>query len=172
MREAHSIRHPAAIQAARPIEHAASMGPSGTNIKTINIVIRHEPAANSSFTYNSPITPRFQESIGPTAIAATRGIIIGRKVILKYGGPIETLLSPFEANSRNKGYRVPSRTIAQPMVRKRLLYNKALSLLTGANLKLFFIIGALMANSPSAPPIVTNKINRINNPLSGSVAKV
>ena len=76
-------------------------------------------------------SPRFHANSGPNGIAAISGTNKGPKVRLKNGAPTE-ILSPVRTSSAS-GYSVPMKTVAQAVVRKRLLSTSAPSREIGAN---------------------------------------
>src|SRR5580658_6011583 len=114
-------------------------------------------------------SPRFQDSIGPAAMAISTGTIMGTNVRSKNGGPTDTLAPP--TASRNNGYSVPRNTVAAQAVSRMLFSNSAPSRDTGANRPPPFSAGARIAYNVSEPPMATISSSRMKLPRQGSTAK-
>src|SRR5204863_8715982 len=113
-------------------------------------------------------SPRFQANNGPNGTATIKGINKGAKVRLKNGAPTEILSSV--RTSSASGYRVPMKTVAQAVVRNKLLSTSAPSREIGANSPPCFSAEARQAYSERLPPMKKQRINRMNTPRVGSVA--
>ena len=79
-------------------------------------------------------------------------------------------MSPVTTSSAS-GYSVPMNTVAQAVVRNRLLSTSAPSREIGANSPPCFSAEARHAYSVNPPPIKMQRIKRMNTPRVGSVAK-
>src|SRR6202012_5630427 len=110
----------------------------------------------------------FHASSGPNGTAISSGTNRGAKVRLKKGAPTE-ILSPVITSSAS-GYRVPTNTVAQAVVRNRLLSTSAPSREIGANNPPCFSAEARHAYSVKLPPMKMHRISRIKTPRVGSVA--
>ncbi len=87
---------------------------------------------------------------------------------MKNGAPTE-ILSPVRTSSAS-GYSVPMNTVAQAVVRNRLLSTSAPSREIGANRPPCFSADARQAYSVRLPPMKMQRISRMNTPRVGSVA--
>src|ERR1019366_301284 len=167
-RSANSVATPMPVQTATPSPNTASTGPP--------YVAYSMPSVNTTATANAihnrcnapNRSPRFQDSIGPAAMAISTGTMIGTNVRSKNGGPTETFGPP--TASRNSGYSVPRNTVAAQVASSRLLSSNAPSRDTGANSPPPSSAGALMAYSVSEPPIATSNRIRMKLPRNGSTA--
>ena len=94
---------------------------------------------------------RFQASIGPTAMAMTSGVIRGRKVRLKKGGPTE-IFSPVSPSSAS-GYSVPNSTTPRMVESSRLFATSAPSRLTASNCRPARTVPMRKPKNSRAPPM-------------------
>ncbi len=126
---ANSIHEPIIIQAAAPTPMAGKIPSTPEYMSVIAIAAKATIPANHSVLNALKISPRFQESKGPTTIAPNIGTINGPKVALKYGGPTETF--PASRTSKNNGYKVPRSTVSAATDRNKLFKSRPPSRLMG-----------------------------------------
>ena len=127
------------------------------------------PAIAVSRCTKAPKSARFHDSIGPTAMATTMGVISGKNTELKKGGPTDTL--PISSASAISGYSVPSSTVAAPVAIITLLNSRLPSRDSGANSPPDCMAGARTAYSTKDPPTITSSSSKMNAPRAGSLAK-
>ncbi len=106
--------------------------------------------------------------LGPDVIKNNKGIKNGAKIKLQYGGPTD-IWAPVKV-SRKTGYNVPIRTTA----RKKII-NQLFSKIKNSFekiLQFLFSDGAYLKKINIDEKTITNKNDRINRPLFGSLANV
>src|SRR6201994_4235390 len=151
MRSARSTSAPAITNTASPIASGASDEPPEVHAQRIAIATSAAmPAANSRCAAPSR-SPRFHANSGPNGTAINSGTNNGAKVRLKNGAPTE-ILSPVVTSSAS-GYSVPTNTVAQAVVRNRLLSTSAPSREIGANRPPCFNAEARHAYNVRLPPM-------------------
>ena len=153
---------------ASPIASGANVLPPQVHAHSTAIAISAAMPAAVSRCAAPSRSPRFHASSGPNGIATISGTNSGPKVRLKNGAPTE-ILSPVRTSSAS-GYSVPMKTVAQAVVRKRLLSTSAPSREIGANSPPCFSADARQAYSDRLPPMKRQRISRMNTPRVGSVA--
>src|ERR1700681_4099900 len=131
LRSARSLKAPAMTYTASPIASGANVLPPYVHAHRTAIAIRAATPATVRRCAAPSKSPRFQASSGPNGTATIKGMNKGAKVRLKNGAPTE-ILSPVRTSSAS-GYNVPMKTVAQAVVRHRLLSTSALSREIGAN---------------------------------------
>src|ERR1700675_3728165 len=169
VRSARSLKAPAMTNTASPIASGASALPPRVHAhSTATAINAAMPAAVSRCAAPSR-SPRFHASNGPNGTTINSGTNSGPKVRLKNGAPTE-ILSPVSTSSAN-GYSVPTNTVAQAVVRNRLLSTSAPSREIGANRPPCFSAEARQTYSERLPPMKMQRIKRMNTPRVGSFAK-
>ena len=169
VRSTRSTSAPAITKNATPTPNGARTDCPPWIAKVAAIATRPMPNAAISRCATPYRSPRFQASSGPNGITHISATNSGPNVMLKNGAPTEILapVSPSRAN----GYSVPTNTVRQAVVRKRLLNTSAPSREIGANRPPCLSIGPRQANNARLPPMNSTRMIRMNTPRVGSLAK-